>query len=194
MTNEGETHAQSRNLFTDDQVQTMVESCRRAGIEVTGVFNCRACLKLESRLTPEPGDEFGIVATTEDSIVAILSIVENAGADMLRALAESGYAPRLSMLLAREPGDAWRNKARSIISAECSASYKAVNFTKAGKKLKKHVPHTVPPIAQALVECLQKNDECRAKAIFLALNEGQHPDTVAASASRNDVNNECAQQ
>lgn len=78
--------------------------------------------------------------------------------------------------------EAWRDKANAIISAECSISYRAANFTKVGKKRKKHVQYTVPPIAQALVDCLQKNDERRAKAIFLALNEGQHPNTVAASA------------
>jgi hypothetical protein len=63
----------------------------------------------------------------------------------------------------------WQDKAHQIIAQECSAAYRAANQKRDGTWRKKHVPYHVPPIAQALVECLNTDDEVRAKSIFIGL-------------------------
>jgi hypothetical protein len=61
----------------------------------------------------------------------------------------------------------WRDKAAEEIGKLCRAEYLRVNTTKAGKRRKKHVSYSVPAIAEELVECLETDNEYRAKQIFL---------------------------
>ena len=63
----------------------------------------------------------------------------------------------------------WRDKAQREITAMCAASYRQVNYMKNGRKRKRHVPYAVPALARDLVDCLGRDDEMRAKAIFLHL-------------------------
>lgn len=58
----------------------------------------------------------------------------------------------------------WRDKANQIIARECLAAYREANEGR-----KRHIPYRVPPIAQALVDCLREGDEERAKAIFVGI-------------------------
>ena len=80
-----------------------------------------------------------------------------------------------------EKDHAWRAKANEIIGTLCRESYLAANTTKSGKRRKRHVPYSVPVTAKALVECLNKNDEVRAKNIFLKLNEREVNGTPATA-------------
>jgi hypothetical protein len=59
----------------------------------------------------------------------------------------------------------WRHKAEEIIAAMCMASYRQANYRN-GRKLAKHVPYSVPAAAQALVECLERDDEHAAKSLM----------------------------
>ena len=63
----------------------------------------------------------------------------------------------------------WKDKAHEIIAKECVASY-----TKAQKSKKKHVQYTVPEVAENLIECLDTEDEERAKSIFIAYNDKEY--------------------
>jgi hypothetical protein len=60
----------------------------------------------------------------------------------------------------------WQAKAHRIIKAACEQSYRQANYRR-GRKLKRHHPYTVPAIAEQLIECLNTNNEERAKALFL---------------------------
>lgn len=62
--------------------------------------------------------------------------------------------------------DAWRQKAHRVISDLCSAAYQE---EKRRYPKRKKVRYSVPYLAQELVECLHKNDEEKAKAIFIKL-------------------------
>jgi hypothetical protein len=57
----------------------------------------------------------------------------------------------------------WHDKAHRLIAEMSAASYRQAN--PGGRK--KHRPYSVPPIAAALVDALGRNDEERAKALFL---------------------------
>lgn len=61
----------------------------------------------------------------------------------------------------------WQDKVHARIAALCLASYLKANTRKDGKRYARHVPYSVPEEAQALVECLGKDDEERAKSIML---------------------------
>jgi hypothetical protein len=56
----------------------------------------------------------------------------------------------------------WRAKAHKIIAAECLASYLQSNTP----RRKRHRPYAVPALAAMLVDCLNRNDEHAAKAIY----------------------------
>ena len=57
----------------------------------------------------------------------------------------------------------WRDKANRLISKLCLEANRAANLGH-----KKHVPYRVPELAKELVDCLEKNDEHRAKSLFLS--------------------------
>lgn len=61
----------------------------------------------------------------------------------------------------------WRQKAQQLIGKLCEASYRQANTNKNGSRKKKHVPYSVPEAATRLIECLNTNDEARAKSLFL---------------------------
>lgn len=62
--------------------------------------------------------------------------------------------------------DAWRDKAHRLIGDMCLAAYQKVNpQPRYGKRKAK--PYQVPALAQELVECLNTNNEDKAKGIFL---------------------------
>lgn len=58
----------------------------------------------------------------------------------------------------------WAEKANRIISKLCLQAYREANPI----KRKKHRPYVVPSLAQELVECLDTDDELRAKRLFLS--------------------------
>ncbi len=61
----------------------------------------------------------------------------------------------------------WREKANRLIANLSMMAYREANYRN-GKKLKRHVPYSIPALASQLVECLNKNDEHQAKALFLS--------------------------
>ena len=61
----------------------------------------------------------------------------------------------------------WRNKAHKIINSLCRQSYLKENQLNNGKLRKKHVPYSVPEEAKELIDCLNRNDEEKAKEMFL---------------------------
>lgn len=64
---------------------------------------------------------------------------------------------------------AWRDKAERLIGTLSQQAYHDANAPKHGRLWRKrHVPYSVPQLAKDLVECLNTNDEHRAKALFLS--------------------------
>ncbi len=63
----------------------------------------------------------------------------------------------------------WRQKAHVIIAKLNLDAWHKANHDKNGKRYKRHRPYTPPEDAQTLVDCLNKNDEERAKALFIRL-------------------------
>lgn len=63
----------------------------------------------------------------------------------------------------------WREKANREIERLCRESYLHMNQYSDGTMRRKHVPYSVPAIAKALVDCLNRDDEETAKAIFVKL-------------------------
>jgi hypothetical protein len=63
----------------------------------------------------------------------------------------------------------WQQKAHAVIAELCAAAWRRTNLDRHGRPYPKHRPYPRPADAQALVECLNSNDEERAKAIFLRL-------------------------
>ena len=61
---------------------------------------------------------------------------------------------------------AWHDKANRLIAQYCLASYRQANILSNGATRKRHVPYSVPEIAQALVAALGANDEHEAKRLF----------------------------
>ncbi len=60
----------------------------------------------------------------------------------------------------------WKEKANRLISNLSHQAWKEANFRN-GKQLKRYVPYTIPPLARELVECLDTDNEERAKALFM---------------------------
>jgi hypothetical protein len=60
----------------------------------------------------------------------------------------------------------WRRKAHTIIESLAWQSYQQTNYDRSGRKYKKHRPYRLPMVAEVLVECLNTNDEIRAKVLF----------------------------
>lgn len=63
----------------------------------------------------------------------------------------------------------WREKASRVIGQLCRDAWYKLNHDKHGKRFKRHRPYTVPDDAQTLVDCLNKNDEETAKALFIRM-------------------------
>lgn len=61
----------------------------------------------------------------------------------------------------------WRDKANREIAKLCLASWRQANVKADGTIRKRHVPYAVPELAQTLVDCLKRDDEQTAKAIFV---------------------------
>lgn len=66
----------------------------------------------------------------------------------------------------------WHDKAYEIIARHCAESYRIANTCANGTPRKRHVPYSVPPIAAALVDALNRNDEREAKRLFLVERTG----------------------
>lgn len=65
----------------------------------------------------------------------------------------------------RTPWDSdktWRGKAKRIIHKQCEQSYRQANPL----PRKKHKPYHVPEFAKELLDCLNTDDEVRAKGLF----------------------------
>ena len=69
-------------------------------------------------------------------------------------------------IIAEYQSQPWVKKANALVYALCQKSYMQANY-KNGKKYKKHVPYSVPQEAQDLLDCIQRDDEEGAKAMFL---------------------------
>jgi hypothetical protein len=67
--------------------------------------------------------------------------------------------------------DSWQDKACSIIAKAAWQGYIKANFRN-GKKYKRHRPYSLPVYADELVDCLNRNAEEQAKAIFIRLAYG----------------------
>lgn len=61
----------------------------------------------------------------------------------------------------------WRAKVSRIIAAQARIAWEAANIKKDGTRYRKHHQYTLPEITNELVECLNTNDEARAKAIMM---------------------------
>lgn len=61
----------------------------------------------------------------------------------------------------------WRKKAHREIGKLCLTSYKQSNQKKDGTYQKRHVSYSVPQLAEELIQCLNTNNELRAKQIFV---------------------------
>ena len=61
----------------------------------------------------------------------------------------------------------WEEKANRLINNACRASYLRANTSPTGRKYARHVQYTVPELAEHLIDCLNRGDEEKAKALFL---------------------------
>ena len=61
----------------------------------------------------------------------------------------------------------WRDKAQRIIARLCERSYQQANTSRAGRRYRSHHAYTVPAEAVMLIDCLNTDDEERAKALFV---------------------------
>jgi hypothetical protein len=64
----------------------------------------------------------------------------------------------------------WHDKAHRIIAEFCLDSYNRTNRNRQGKLYKHRRPYSVPAEAEILIDCLNTDDEARAKAYFLELS------------------------
>ncbi len=63
----------------------------------------------------------------------------------------------------------WQDKAHRLIYNACSQSYEQAQISRlTGKRYRSHVPYSVPQFAEDLIDCLNRNDEEKAKALFLS--------------------------
>jgi hypothetical protein len=60
----------------------------------------------------------------------------------------------------------WRARVSRVIAGLCADAYKAENYRKDGTKYKRHRAYHVPDTACELLECLNSNNEERAKSIM----------------------------
>lgn len=63
----------------------------------------------------------------------------------------------------------WRTKAHRLIGEMSQSAYHAANVLPNGRIRKRHVPYTLPRLADDLVAALDNDDEMSAKAIFVLL-------------------------
>jgi hypothetical protein len=63
----------------------------------------------------------------------------------------------------------WYTKAHRIIAELSQAAYRAAGN---GSHRKRHVPYSVPETAEMLIDCLNRDDEERAKVIFIRIASG----------------------
>jgi hypothetical protein len=61
----------------------------------------------------------------------------------------------------------WRDKANRLIAAACRQSQLQANTKPDGTRYKKHRPYSVPAVAKNLIDCLNADDEHRAKSLYL---------------------------
>lgn len=61
----------------------------------------------------------------------------------------------------------WEQKCHRVIAELCLSSYVRSNRLPDGSFRKRHVPYSVPEIAERLVKCLADDDEETAKSIFV---------------------------
>ena len=61
----------------------------------------------------------------------------------------------------------WQDRVKKIIEQLAYQAYTQANTKKGGGRYKRHRPYSVPPVCGELLECLNNNDEERAKAIMM---------------------------
>lgn len=61
----------------------------------------------------------------------------------------------------------WQQKAQTIIAKLSMDAYRQANTRKNGKPYKRHRAYSLPQVAHDLVDCLNTNDEHRAKSIMM---------------------------
>ena len=68
--------------------------------------------------------------------------------------------------------EGWRKKADTIIADVCYKAYLDANMKKDGTKYKTHRSYSVPEIATALIQALNKDDEYEVKRLFIVYETG----------------------
>ena len=63
----------------------------------------------------------------------------------------------------------WKEKANREIFRMCAESHRHMNQYSDGTWRKRHAPYSVPWLAEELIDCLNKDDEHRAKAAFIKM-------------------------
>ena len=66
----------------------------------------------------------------------------------------------------------WHDKAKRVIAEYSLQSYRQANILPNGRKRRSHVPYSIPDIARALIDALNKDDEHEAKRLFLVESTG----------------------
>lgn len=62
----------------------------------------------------------------------------------------------------------WHDNVKKVIAAQAKVAYTKAN----PKKAKRYVPYTMPEIAIAMTECLNRDDEHEAKRLLLLHRRG----------------------
>jgi hypothetical protein len=66
----------------------------------------------------------------------------------------------------------WHDAVKAVIAEQCAEAYRMTNTTRDGKYRRRHVPYSVPPLAQAMVRALDRDDEHEGKRLLLLYRTG----------------------
>ena len=66
----------------------------------------------------------------------------------------------------------WRDAVKNVIAEQCAEAYRIANTTSDGRHRRRHVPYHVPPLAKAMVDALNRDDEHECKRLMLLYRTG----------------------
>jgi hypothetical protein len=66
----------------------------------------------------------------------------------------------------------WHDAVKAVIAEQCAEAYRMTNTTQNGGRRRRHVPYHVPPLAKAMVDALNRDDEHEGKRLLLIYRTG----------------------
>jgi len=66
----------------------------------------------------------------------------------------------------------WHDAVKTVIAEQCAEAYRLANTTSDGRRRRRHAPYSVPPLAKAMVDALDRDDEYEGKRLLLLYRTG----------------------